>query len=58
MRQVARWYNVDISYEGNVTKIFKGSVPRDLTAAKLFDILERTGGVHFKITDKKVIVTP
>ena len=58
MRQVARWYNVDISYEGNVSKIFKGSVPRDLTAAKLFDILERTGGVHFKITDKKVIVTP
>jgi transmembrane sensor len=58
MRQVARWYNVDVRYEGKVKQVFYGTIPRSASAANVFKVLEETGGVHFKIEGKKVIVMP
>ncbi|MBX2914491.1 MAG: FecR family protein [Cyclobacteriaceae bacterium] len=58
MKQVARWYDVEVIYEGKVTTLFGGSIPRDMSASKVFKALELTGGVHFKIDGKTVIVTP
>lgn len=58
MRQLARWYDVDVEYRGKVTQQFWGSVPRDVNAGEVFKKLEATGGVHFKIEGKKVIVMP
>lgn len=56
MREIARWYDVDVIYQDKPTKIFRGGMPRNMSAAKVFKILEETGGVHFKIEGKKVIV--
>lgn len=58
MQQVARWYDVEVIFEGKVTTLFGGSIPRDMSASKVFKALELTGGVHFKIDGKTVIVTP
>jgi transmembrane sensor len=59
MRQVARWYNVDVQYEGGkVNQTFYGVIPRAVSAANVFRILEETGGVHFKINGRKVVVMP
>ncbi|HEX9511557.1 MAG TPA: FecR domain-containing protein [Puia sp.] len=59
MRQVARWYNVDVQYEGGkVKQTFYGIIPRTVSAANVFRILEETGGVHFRIDGKKVVVMP
>lgn len=58
MRQVARWYDVDIQYQGKVNYHFKATIPRSVTASKLFKLLEMTGNVHFEIKDKKIIVKP
>src|SRR6185312_9956911 len=58
MNQISRWYNVDIEYSGNVSKIFGGTISRNVSASNVFRILEATGGVHFKIEGKKVIVEP
>jgi transmembrane sensor len=56
MRQVARWYDVDVEYRGEVSKTFGGKIPRTMSAKNVFRVLEETGGVHFKIEGKKVIV--
>ncbi len=56
MRQVERWYDVDVEYEGKPARLFNGEVPRSVNASTLFRILESTGWVHFKIDGKKVTV--
>lgn len=59
MRQVARWYDVTVQYEGGqVTQRIHGMIPRTLSAANMFKVLEAAGGVHFKIDGKKVVVMP
>jgi len=58
MRQVARWYNVDIEYEGTIPqREFSGKMQRNLNASQVLDLLSFTR-VHFKIEGKKIIVTP
>jgi ferric-dicitrate binding protein FerR (iron transport regulator) len=58
MRQVARWYDVDVQYEGMITTDkFGGSIPRDATLSQVLHALEQSL-VHFTIQGKKVIVTP
>jgi transmembrane sensor len=58
MRQVARWYDVDVEYRGTVAQHFWGTVSRQMNAAQVFRLLEATGGVHFIIEGKRVIVMP
>jgi ferric-dicitrate binding protein FerR (iron transport regulator) len=58
MRQIARWYDVDVEYQGTVTKRFGGKMPRTMSARNVFKVLEETGGVHFKIEGRKVTVLP
>jgi ferric-dicitrate binding protein FerR (iron transport regulator) len=58
MRQLARWYDLDVVYEGNVPKgQFIGTVPRNLNLSQVLEILA-SSDVHFKIAGKKLIVTP
>lgn len=58
MNQISRWYDVEVEYEGKINKTFAGTISRNVTASNIFKILEATGGVHFKIEGKKVIVNP
>jgi len=58
MRQIARWYNVEISYNDRVPeKRFTGSISRNLKASELLSGIEYVG-VHFKIDGNKIIVLP
>jgi transmembrane sensor len=58
MRQIGRWYDVEIVYEGPVTNDrFGGSIPRDATLSQVLNALEQSL-VHFTIEGKKVIVSP
>jgi transmembrane sensor len=58
MRQIARWYDVEISYEGELPeKRFTGRMPRLLKASELLSGIEYVG-VHFKIEGKKISVLP
>lgn len=58
MRAIARWYDVDVEYEGTVNSHFILTIPRNLPVTDVFKILEQTGEVHFKIEGKKVTVMP
>lgn len=58
MRKVARWYDVDVRYEGTVGQHFTGSAPRDADLATLLRRMELTNEVKFQVTGKTVTVTP
>lgn len=57
MRQIARWYDVDVQFQGNmpVTK-FRGKISRDVPVSELLKILH-TSGVNFKTEGRKIIIT-
>ena len=56
MRQVARWYDVEVVYDTKVSQHFIADVPRDVPASELLKLLELTDQVHFKIEGKKITV--
>jgi transmembrane sensor len=58
LKQVSRWYDVNVVYEGNnQPREFVGEIQRDLSLSEVLKILERNK-VHFKIEGKKLIVMP
>ena len=57
LRQLARWYDVDIQYEDkNINQLFIGRISRNEPLSKILKLLELTGGVHFRIEGKTVTV--
>lgn len=58
MRQLVRWYDVEVDFEGGIPSgHITGEVPRSTSLAKVLKVFE-TSGVHFKIEGRKIIVTP
>jgi len=56
MRQVARWYDVSIVYEGKIpVKKLTGNISRNVNASALLSMLNYTG-IDFRIEGKKIIV--
>ncbi len=53
MRQVARWYGVDVVFEDKIAGHFVATVPRDVPVSKLLKIFEATGGVRFEIDEAR-----
>ena len=57
MNKVARWYNVDVEYKGNISnKKLWGTVSRTANISELLDYLELTGIAKFQIVGRRVIV--
>lgn len=57
MRKISRWYNVEVNYQGPVSKDwFGGTVSRDENAAEVLNKLELTGQIHFRIEGRRIIV--
>ena len=59
MRQIARWYDVEVEYKGDLSGLqLSGILSRKGDVAELLDALEETGDVHFTTDNNKIIVTP
>lgn len=57
MKKIARWYNVEVTYEGDITKErFGGHVSRSQPISTILESLQLTGFVHFKVEGRRVIV--
>jgi len=56
MRQIARWYDVEVEYQGIPKDKYAGEMSRQSQLSNVFTILETMGGVQFKIEGKKVTV--
>ncbi|WP_052273345.1 FecR family protein [Flavihumibacter solisilvae] len=57
-RQVARWYQLEVEFKGNVSERFTGILPRNRPLSQLLGILERGGQTHFELIGRKLIVSP
>ena len=58
MRQVSRWYDVEVIFEDKVQQVrVTGSVSRFANISVLLEKLEQTGLVHFRVVGRKVYVS-
>jgi len=58
MRQISRWYDADVLYNGKIpAKQYTGKIPRDVNVAKLIEMLAY-GGIHCKVEYNQITVNP
>ena len=59
MRQLERWYDLDVVYEGNVPDVrFFGEMSRTLKLSDVLTGLERSD-VHFRLEEgRRLVVMP
>jgi ferric-dicitrate binding protein FerR (iron transport regulator) len=58
MRQLARWYDLDVSYRGRVSRHFIGGISRDVKLSQVLSMLKQTGDIDFLVEGNKIIVIP
>ncbi len=56
MRQVERWYDVDVLYYSQINETISGGLARSESVTQLLKILEATGKLEFKIEGRKITV--
>ncbi|WP_316836795.1 FecR family protein [Pedobacter nutrimenti] len=58
MRKLARWYNVDIQFQGPIDQstTFSGVVSKYDQISKVLTLMEKSEGLHFKIEGRTVTV--
>ncbi len=57
MRQISRWYDVDVVYEGKITsEKYVGEIPKNSNLAEVFKILE-LNHVHIDARGKVLTVS-
>ena len=56
MRQLSRWYGINVKYEGNVAdEVFQGELTRDLNLSQVLRILGKME-IKFRIEGKTLVV--
>ncbi|MNK03729.1 fec operon regulator FecR [compost metagenome] len=59
MRKLARWYDIDVIYKGQIPSIdFGGEISRTKKLSEVLKVLETTRTIHFKIEGRRVTVMP
>jgi len=59
MSQIARWYDLDVRYKGDMSGItLSGDISRDVYVSSLLKALELTGTVKFSIEGRNITVMP
>lgn len=56
MKQVERWYDVEVIYEYHVNEVFTGVIERNTPLTQLLKYLEELSHVQFTIAGNKIIV--
>jgi transmembrane sensor len=59
MRKIARWYNIEVIYNGSVPDNLEagGWIPRNSNLSDVLKSIESSGLVHFKIEGRKLYVS-
>jgi ferric-dicitrate binding protein FerR (iron transport regulator) len=56
MRQLSRWYDVDVEYQGAIAmRHYRGKISRNVPVSQVFEIL-KTSGINFIINGRTIIV--
>lgn len=58
MEKIARWYNVEVVFRGNIPKKgLDGTISRLENLNQLLQALEMTGAAHFTLQERRIIVS-
>ncbi|WP_317505115.1 FecR family protein [Flavitalea sp. BT771] len=58
MRQLSRWYDVEVRYEGRITsELFGGELQRNLKLSEVLELLSGTG-IHYTLNGKMLTIRP
>ena len=58
MRQIERWYDLEVAYEGNVPEVkFFGKVSRSSSLSTVLEALDGFG-LHYRVEGRKLIIYP
>lgn len=57
MRQLSRWYDIDVEFTDTIRENFYGDISRDNPLSTALDMLESTGSIHFKTKGKTIKIT-
>jgi len=56
MRQISRWYDIDVEYKGKIpADLYRGKISRNVNVSQVLKILELSG-INFTIEGRKIIV--
>jgi ferric-dicitrate binding protein FerR (iron transport regulator) len=58
MRRLSRWYNVEVVIKGDIPQHFAGYIPRNMNVSKVFQALQATTHLTYRIQKDKIIVSP
>ena len=59
MREVARWYDIDVEYKtSDLSGHFGGRIDKSIPLAELVKLLEGNGIYHYRIEGRKLFVLP
>jgi ferric-dicitrate binding protein FerR (iron transport regulator) len=56
MRQIARWYDAEVIFEGNPELHFTGQITRRDEVSRVLQMMEMTGEVRFRVEDRRIYV--
>ena len=56
MRNIGRWYDIEVEYKAEIKDLFVARIPRSVPISKLLKYLELTELVHFRIEGRKITV--
>lgn len=57
MRNVSRWYGVEVVYEDKIEEQFVAEIPRNVNVWQLLELLELTRQVKFSVENKRITVS-
>ena len=58
MRELSRWYNVEVKYEGKIsTEGFYAKISRNNNISQVLNALQSTKAIHFKVEGRRVTIT-
>lgn len=58
MRKIARWYDVEVIYEGDIpTSTMEGTISRFEQVSKVLNTIQKAGLLKFRIEQKKIYVS-
>jgi ferric-dicitrate binding protein FerR (iron transport regulator) len=58
MKQMARWYDIDVVYSGKIPEHFVSTLPMETDLFYDLQTLQKTGRVHFKAEGRTITVIP
>ena len=58
MKQLSRWYDIEVHFDGTVSAHYTGKISRQVNISQVLNLFQAVGGVRFSIQNKEVRVLP